>query len=80
MSKKEPGHERSPSVLSMGTRSMLGAYNENTNEDEVARARSPQDEEDDFDALMRSGETMKVSLTPSRLKNFDVGCSYKSII
>jgi len=51
---------------------MLGAYNENKDDEEGSRARSPQDEEDDFDALVRSGETMKVSLTPSRLKNFEV--------
>lgn len=34
--------------------------------------RSPQEEEDDFDALVRSNETMKVSLTPNRLKTFEV--------
>jgi len=56
----------------MGTKSMLGAYNDGMDDEEVMRARSPQDEEDEFDALVRSGETMKVSLTPSRLKNFDV--------
>lgn len=27
----------------------------------------------DFDDLMRSGTTMKVSLTPDRLKTFEVG-------
>ncbi len=34
--------------------------------------RSPQDDEDEFDALVRSNETMKVSLTPSRLKTFEI--------
>lgn len=28
--------------------------------------------DDDFDALLNSGQTLKVSLTPGRLKNFDV--------
>jgi hypothetical protein len=28
--------------------------------------------EEEFDALLTSGHTMKVSLTPSRLKKFDV--------
>ncbi|WWC61148.1 uncharacterized protein I303_103727 [Kwoniella dejecticola CBS 10117] len=67
-------HERSGSVLSENTRSMLGAFHdthgsEATEEDE----QSIQEAQDEFDALVRSGETMKVSLTPSRLKNFDGG-------
>lgn len=28
--------------------------------------------EDEFDALLASGKTLKVTLTPSRLKSFDV--------
>lgn len=28
--------------------------------------------QDDFDKLVRSGETLKVSLTPGRLKSFEV--------
>ncbi|WVQ70129.1 uncharacterized protein L199_008354 [Kwoniella botswanensis] len=66
------GHERSGSVLSENTRSMLGAfhdsYHEGLNGDDE---QSIQEAQEEFDALVRSGETMKVSLTPSRLKNFD---------
>ncbi|WVW83132.1 hypothetical protein I302_105150 [Kwoniella bestiolae CBS 10118] len=66
------GHERSGSVLSENTRSMLGAfhdsYHESLNGDDE---QSIQEAQEEFDALVRSGETMKVSLTPSRLKNFD---------
>jgi hypothetical protein len=58
-------------VLSANTRSMIGAYNDQSDAGSQM-GRSKRDEEDDFDALMASGETMKVSLTPSRLKNFDV--------
>jgi hypothetical protein len=29
--------------------------------------------EDEFDALLASGKTLKVTLTPSRIKSFDVG-------
>lgn len=61
-------HERSPSVLSNNTRSMLGAYDDAYGND----TRSELANEADFDALVRSGETLKVSLTPSRLKNFEV--------
>jgi hypothetical protein len=32
--------------------------------------------EEEFDALLTSGHTMKVSLTPSRLKRFDVSLFY----
>jgi len=35
--------------------------------------------EEEFDALLNSGQTMKVSLTPSRLKNFDVSCVYEKV-
>lgn len=63
-------HNRTPSVLSASTRNMIGAYNDQSE----FGGRSRRDEEDDFDALVASGETMKVSLTPSRLKNFDVSC------
>lgn len=47
---------------------MIGAYNDQLD----GSVRSKRDEQDEFDALMASGETMKVSLTPSRLKTFDV--------
>ena len=59
---------------------MLGAYNESfagSNED-VKRVR--QDEEDEFDALVKSGETMKVSLTPSRLKTFEVSVRILEVV
>ncbi|ORX39839.1 hypothetical protein BD324DRAFT_615203 [Kockovaella imperatae] len=64
------GHERAPSVLSVNTRSMLGAFHEALDE-ETVNQRSPQQEQDEFDALVKSGQTMKVSLTPSRLKTFE---------
>ncbi|WRT67101.1 uncharacterized protein IL334_004067 [Kwoniella shivajii] len=74
----QPGsgsHERTGSALSENTRSMLGAHNDSYDgaeeEDERQSEQSIQDAQDEFDALVRSGETMKVSLTPSRLKNFD---------
>jgi hypothetical protein len=67
------GHERSDSVLSVNTRTMLGAFGDSV--EAGPSSRSPQDEEDEFDALVRSGETMKVSLTPSRLKTFEVSVS-----
>lgn len=35
-------------------------------------SRSGRDRQDEFEALIKSGQTMKVSLTPSRLKGFDV--------
>jgi hypothetical protein len=63
-------HIRSPSVLSANTRSMIGAYHDQAESGNVGRSK--RDEEEDFDALLAGGETMKVSLTPSRLKNFDV--------
>ncbi|ORY33772.1 hypothetical protein BCR39DRAFT_267578 [Naematelia encephala] len=66
------GHERSPSALNLTTRSLLGAFNEGTDQDAgTSRSKSPQEDEDEFDALMRSSETVKISLTPSRLKTFD---------
>ncbi|WVQ98691.1 hypothetical protein IAU59_005822 [Kwoniella sp. CBS 9459] len=67
------GHERTGSVLSDNTRNMLGAFNDKVQYEDGEQ--SPQDAQDEFDALVRSGETMKVSLTPSRLKNFDGGAA-----
>jgi hypothetical protein len=66
-------HERTPSVLSANTRRVIGAYNDM---DAGERSRTPQEEVDDFDELVRSGQTMKVSLTPSRLKTFEVSSSF----
>jgi hypothetical protein len=54
---------------------MIGAYNDSSD----SGGRSRRDEEDDFDALVASGETMKVSLTPSRLKNFDVSWHIRKV-
>ena len=72
-SDKAKSHHRSPSGLSAETKGTLGAYEETLSDDaETSPRRNHQDEEDEFDALVRSGETMKVSLTPSRLKTFDV--------
>ncbi|OCF71904.1 hypothetical protein I204_07167 [Kwoniella mangroviensis CBS 8886] len=68
------GHERSGSVLSENTRSMLGAFHDSYHDHEGLNGddeQSIQEAQEEFDALVRSGETMKVSLTPSRLKNFD---------
>lgn len=62
-------HNRSPSLLSANTKSIVNAFNDQY--DETHHRKSSQDE-DEFDALVRSGETMKVSLTPSRLKTFEV--------
>lgn len=63
------GHDRSGSLLSFNTRNMVNHFNDSP---DSAERRRPSVDEDEFDALVRSGETMKVSLTPSRLKNFDV--------
>lgn len=60
------GHERSGSVLSMNTRNMLGAFHD------TEELSAQHEEEEEFDAMMRSNETMKVSLTPSRLKTFEM--------
>lgn len=38
--------------------------------------RSGRNRQDEFEALIKSGQTMKVSLTPSRLKGFDVSCRW----
>jgi hypothetical protein len=65
MSKRLMGHDRKDSGLSLGGRSS------GQGRSEEGRSGS-QDDVDEFDALVRSGETMKVSLTPSRLKTFDV--------
>ncbi|WVQ78066.1 hypothetical protein IAT38_000147 [Cryptococcus sp. DSM 104549] len=65
-------HERTGSVLSVNTRSMLGAFDASHEEEEEDDGQSPQEAQDEFDALVRSGQTMKVSLTPSRLKNFEL--------
>lgn len=63
LSKKfAPGHERKESAFS--------SRGDNADEDPFEEAR--RDDQDEFDALVRSGETMKVSLTPSRLKTFEV--------
>jgi hypothetical protein len=64
-------HQRSASLLSANTKSAITAFNEQYGIDSEQPRPSSQDE-DEFDALVRSGETMKVSLTPSRLKNFEV--------
>ncbi|KAJ7228169.1 hypothetical protein GGX14DRAFT_611536 [Mycena pura] len=60
------GHKRSESVLSDETKQTLAAYNRN----EVGPEDSALEKE--FDNLMRSGSTMKVSLTPDRLKTMEV--------
>ncbi|KAF7332567.1 hypothetical protein MKEN_00139400 [Mycena kentingensis (nom. inval.)] len=59
-------HKRSESGISEDSKQMLAAYNQ--------REDAPEDSalEKEFDNLMRSGSTMKVSLTPDRLKTMEV--------
>lgn len=68
---KTASHQRSASLLSANTKSAITAFNAQYG-DESDQSRRPSQDEDEFDALVRSGETMKVSLTPSRLKTFEV--------
>lgn len=65
MSKRFVGHDRKDSGLSVSTKSNITMRGE-------AEESKAQDDVDEFDALVRSGETMKVSLTPSRLRTFEV--------
>nr|ODN99640.1 hypothetical protein L204_02073 [Cryptococcus depauperatus CBS 7855] len=69
---QQNAHGRSSSVLSVNTRSILGAFNDSVhdiqqNSEEVEEKEA----QEEFDKLVKSGETLKVSLTPSRLKNFE---------
>jgi hypothetical protein len=77
------GHKRSDSVLSENTKQTLNSYHSpNQAAYEVfntlhLRALSKADmfqdpDSQEFDDLMRSGSTMKVSLTPDRLKTMEV--------
>ncbi|KAJ7129197.1 hypothetical protein C8R44DRAFT_776139 [Mycena epipterygia] len=59
------GHKRSDSVLSDDTKQTLAAYNQNDAPEDTAMLN-------EFDNLMRSNSTMKVSLTPDRLKTMEV--------
>ncbi|OWZ73383.1 hypothetical protein AYX14_01106 [Cryptococcus neoformans] len=68
-------HERSGSALSANTRFILGAFHD-TYEQEENQSQDEADQkeaQDEFDQLVRSGETLKVSLTPGRLKSFEAG-------
>lgn len=66
-------HKRASSVLSLSARQIIGAWQQGQDEtDKSSKRLSVGQAEDDFDALIRSGETMRVSLTPSRLSTFDV--------
>jgi hypothetical protein len=68
------GHNRSSSGLSVNTRSIIGAFNNLVDTDApMSASKSSRDEDEAFDALIRSNETVKISLTPSRLKSFEVG-------
>ncbi|KAJ7771084.1 hypothetical protein DFH07DRAFT_241274 [Mycena maculata] len=58
-------HKRSESVLSEDTKQTLAAYNQNEEPQDTAMLT-------EFDNLMRSDLTMKVSLTPDRLKTMEV--------
>ncbi|KAL1405288.1 hypothetical protein Q8F55_008915 [Vanrija albida] len=65
-------HKRASSVLSLSARQIIGAWQQGQDETDKSSKRLSVDQaEDDFDALIRSGETMRVSLTPSRLSTFD---------
>jgi hypothetical protein len=72
-------HNRSASLVSVTTRNMLGSLDDGASN--VRRSHDTGREEsntlptDKFDQLVQSAETMKVSLTPSRLKTFDVSLS-----
>ncbi|WVQ71617.1 hypothetical protein IAR50_001157 [Cryptococcus sp. DSM 104548] len=63
-------HERNGSVLSVTTRSMLSQFQDSF-EDEQS-AEDIQEAQHEFDKLVKSGDTMKVSLTPNRLKHFEL--------
>ncbi|KAJ7098695.1 hypothetical protein B0H15DRAFT_901252 [Mycena belliarum] len=60
------GHKRSDSVLSENTKLTLAAYDSNELPPEGTTMLK------EFDNLMRSDSTMKVSLTPDRLKTMEV--------
>lgn len=67
-------HEHSGSALSANTKSIRGAFHDSF-EQEEGQSQDEADEkeaQDEFDKLVRSGETLKVSLTPGRLKSFEV--------
>ncbi|KAK0444430.1 hypothetical protein EV421DRAFT_1801011 [Armillaria borealis] len=57
-------HKRSESILSEETKQTLAAFNQGLSFDDGASLQ-------EFDDLMRSGSTMKVSLTPDRLKSME---------
>ncbi|KAG7447582.1 uncharacterized protein BT62DRAFT_947663 [Guyanagaster necrorhizus] len=57
-------HKRSESILSEETKQTWAAFNQGLSFDDGASLQ-------EFDDLMRSGSTMKVSLTPDRLKSME---------
>jgi len=61
------------SPLDRSERQSMDTFRENSISLQRSEIRSAK--EDEFDALLTSGYTMKVSLTPSRLKKFDVSPS-----
>lgn len=75
-------HKRSDSVLSDGTRQTLAAFNGIDREPPSVDVRTFRTcsfiissclfQDLEFDDMMRSGSTMKVSLTPDRLKSMEV--------
>ncbi|KIR58704.1 hypothetical protein I314_05543 [Cryptococcus bacillisporus CA1873] len=75
-------HERSGSALSANTKSILGPFHDSF-EQEEGQSQDEADEkeaQDEFDKLVRSGETLKVSLTPGRLKSFEAGHGNRDIL
>ncbi|KAJ7368867.1 hypothetical protein DFH08DRAFT_909538 [Mycena albidolilacea] len=59
------GHKRTDSLLSDETKQTTASYNDAPPEEDAAMLN-------EFDNLMRSNSTMKVSLTPDRLKTMEV--------
>ncbi|EIN10951.1 hypothetical protein PUNSTDRAFT_133012 [Punctularia strigosozonata HHB-11173 SS5] len=61
-------HSMSESIVSDETRQMWQAFEGNQN----VTADAPVELQSDFDDLMRSGSTMKMSLTPDRLRSMEM--------
>ncbi|QRW01744.1 hypothetical protein RhiLY_00741 [Ceratobasidium sp. AG-Ba] len=72
--------ERSASSLSDGTRRAMVAFQQGSVVESDGGDDSDGPFNQDFDELMRSGATMKVSLTPDRLKTFETFAKKKNQI
>ncbi|KAG9128188.1 hypothetical protein FRC07_003738 [Ceratobasidium sp. 392] len=80
LSKEAGPDERSASSLSDGTRRPQVAFQQGSLIESDAGDDSDGPFSQDFDELMRSGATMKVSLTPDRLKTFETFAKKKNQI